>query len=84
MIVSEFIKWLQTMPQDAKVIVLEHSDDHGYYMQGGSCTTEEFNASVEWMQGEGWYMYGNHFELHSTADASGKREYTLQLGVMNK
>lgn len=80
MIVSEFIKWLQTMPQNAKVIVLSHSDDHGYYMQGGMCTTEEFNPSVEWQHGEDWYIYGLHFELNSKAG----KDYELQLGMMNK
>lgn len=80
MTVAEFIKWLQTMPQDAKVSVLSHSDGHGYYMQGGSCTTEEFYDVVEWRHGEDWYIYGNHFELNSRAG----RDYTLQLGVMNK
>lgn len=80
MIVSEFIEWLKTLPQDAKVSVLSHSDGHGYYMQGGSCTTEEFHAGVEWRQSEDWYMYGNHFELNSKAG----RDYELQIGVMNK
>ncbi|UAV84624.1 hypothetical protein PHB09_129 [Pseudomonas phage PHB09] len=80
MIVSEFIGWLKTLPQDAKVSVLSHSDGGGYYMQGGSCTTEEFHDGVEWRHGEDWYIYGNHFELNSQAG----KEYTLQLGVKNK
>ena len=80
MIVAELIEWLKTMPQDAKVVVLSHSDGHGYYMQGGSCTTEEFNTGVEWRHSEDWYVYGNHFELNSKAGY----DYELQIGVMNK
>lgn len=84
--VAEMIEWLKTMPQDAKVTVLSHSDGHGYYMQGGSCTTEEFHVGVEYQQ---WkdvgdttevdYIYGNHFEL-----AKHQGEFNLQIGVMGK
>lgn len=82
MIVSEFIEWLKTIPQEAKIMVLDHCNEHGYYMQGGSCTVTDFDNSVEWMSNNSPhdYIYGNHFELNSNAG----KEYTLQLGVMNK
>lgn len=82
--VGEMIDWLKTMPQDATVTVLSHSDGHGYYMQGGSCTTETFHNSVEWQhvgpEVDKPYVYGLHFELITHADYS----VTLQLGVMGK
>lgn len=80
MTVAEYIEWLKTMPQSAKVSVLSHSEGHGYYMQGGSCTTEEFNPSENWRHSEDWYIDGEHFELNSRAG----QEYTLQIGVMGK
>lgn len=80
--VASLIEWLQTMPQDATVTVLSHSDGHGYYMQGGSCTTEDFHNHIEYMGNalDRPYQYGVHFEL--STDKDGKA--TLQLGVMNK
>jgi len=80
MTVAEYIEWLKTMPQDAKVEVLDHSDDHGYYMQGGSCTVVEFNTTENWRHPKDWYIDGEHFELNSRTG----QEYTLQIGVMGK
>lgn len=80
--VAETIEWLKTLPQGAKVQVLSHSDEHGYYMQGGSCTVEDFHNTVEYAGSPLGkpYIYGLHFELSTAADGS----QTLQLGVMNK
>lgn len=80
--VEGMIEWLKTLPQDAKVTVLSHSDGHGCYMQGGSCTTEDFHNHIEYMGNalDRPYQYGVHFEL--STDKDGKA--TLQLGVMNK
>lgn len=86
MIVSELIEWLQTMPQDAKVLTLEHFGNCGYYQQGGTCNVTDFTDEVEMKQ---WkdegdtspveYIYGKHFELSRYHD-----EYVLQIGVHNK
>lgn len=47
MIVSEFIEWLKTQPQDAVVTCVEHTDSHNYYMQGGECSREYFSIDSE-------------------------------------
>ena len=78
--IKQFIEFLQTLPQDATVHVLSHSEAHGYYMQGGSCKVEEFTTECkEGNQGEKW-VYAEHYEL--TTDSSG--QMYLQLGVMDK
>ncbi|QNO00488.1 hypothetical protein phiPsa347_150 [Pseudomonas phage phiPsa347] len=86
MIVSEMIEWLQSMPQDAKVQVLEHHGGGGYYTQGGECYTADFTTKVDYQQ---WkepgddspveYIYGDHFELSKLGD-----ELILQIGVKDK
>lgn len=86
MIVSELIKWLETLPQDAVVQVLEHHSGTGYYDQGGNCYVEDFTAEVEYQQ---WkeegdsspaeYVYGKHFELNTVDGVK-----YLQLGVKDK
>jgi hypothetical protein len=86
MIVSEFIEWLKTMPQNAKVETLEHFGSGGYYQQGGTCNVVDFTADVEYQQ---WkdegdesppdYIYGHHFELSKYGD-----EVVLRIGVDNK
>lgn len=74
--VSEMIKWLETMPQDAKVSVLRHSRGTGYYDQGGWCTEEEFDPTVKESWSSPEYPYFKMFEL-----AGGKEVgYTLLLG----
>ena len=82
MTVSEYIEWLKTMPQSAKVTVLSHQNGHGYYDQGGNCFIEDFHNTVEWA-GENSsaekYIYGLHFELTTY-----KGEYELQIGVKDK
>lgn len=82
MIVSEFIEWLKTMPQDAKIQVLSHQSGSGYCDQGGNCSVEDFHNTIEWA-GENpskeKYIYGLHFELNTY-----KGEYELQLGVKDK
>lgn len=40
---KEFIKFLELQDQDAIVEVLVHYNGHGYYDQGGTCTTEYFD-----------------------------------------
>lgn len=35
MTVAEMIEWLKTMPQDARVVVLERLEGSGWYDQGG-------------------------------------------------
>ena len=42
--IKQFIEFLQTLPQDATVHVLSHYRDNGYYMQGGSCSVEDFTS----------------------------------------
>lgn len=86
MIVSEFIEWLKTMPQDAKIQVLSHHSGGGYYDQGGNCYVEDFHNHVEWQQykdvgdtSEVEYIYGLHFELSKS-----KGGYELQLGTKDK
>lgn len=87
MTVAEYIEWLKTMPQGAKVSTLEHFNAGGYYQQGGTCNMVDFDAKVDHQQ---WkdegddtpveYIYGDHFEL--SKDSNG--EYTLQIGVKDK
>ena len=43
MIVSELIEFLTLLNQNAIVEVLEHKAGTGYYDQGGTCRTVEFN-----------------------------------------
>lgn len=44
MTVRQFREWMETFEdQDAIVEVVVHTSDGGYYMQGGSATTEEFD-----------------------------------------
>lgn len=86
MIISDFIKWLETLPQDAVVQVLEHYSDSGWSAQGGWCYTENFTTEVDYQQ---WkeegdtspptYIYGKHFELNTLDDVK-----YLQLGVKDK
>jgi hypothetical protein len=86
MIVSEFIEWLKTMPQDAKVEVLEHYNNAGYYQQGGTCYQVDFTPEVDLIQ---WkdegdtspveYIYGKHFQMDRNKDG-----YTLAIGVKDK
>ncbi|QNO00317.1 hypothetical protein QGX21_gp080 [Pseudomonas phage phiPsa315] len=86
MIVSELIEWLQTLPQDAKIQVLDHYGGSGYYNQGGDCYITDFTTKVDYQQ---WkeegdtsppeYIYGDHFELCKVGE-----ENVLQLGVHNK
>ena len=45
--VREFIEWLKTQDQDAIVEVIKHTDEGGYYMQGGSATTVNFSLEPE-------------------------------------
>ncbi len=78
MIVSEFIEWLKTMPQDAVVEVLDHHSGSGYYDQGGNCYIEQFTPELEYPAGED-YCYGKHFELSTY-----KGVKTLQIGVKDK
>lgn len=71
--VAELREWLGTIPQDAVVSTLEHFNSGGYYQQGGTCNTVDFDAKVE-------YIYGEHFELSKNSAG----EYTLQIGVKDK
>ena len=41
--VSEFIEWLKTQDQEAKVEVLVHRSGNGYYDQGGNTYVYDFN-----------------------------------------
>jgi hypothetical protein len=78
--IKQFIKFLQTLPQDATVQVLSHSRGTGYYDQGGTCSVEDFSVECnEFQRGDKW-AYGEHYEL--TTDSSG--QMYLQLGVMDK
>ena len=78
--IKQFIEFLQTLPQDATVQVLSHYRDNGYYMQGGSCSVEDFTSFCKaGNQGTNW-AYGEHYEL--TTDKDG--QMYLQLGVMDK
>jgi hypothetical protein len=44
MTVRQMIEWMSTFEdQDAIVEVVVHSSDGGYYEQGGTAQTEEFN-----------------------------------------
>lgn len=77
--VAEMIQWLSTLPQEAKVIVLQHSRGHDYYDQGGWCTTQDFDPTevAAWSKD-----YENPFptqwELYKDSDG----EYSLTLGSM--
>lgn len=78
--IKQFIEFLQTLPQDATVQVLSHYRDNGYYMQGGSCSVEDFTSLCKpGNQGTNW-AYGEHYEL--TTGRNG--QVFLQLGVMDK
>lgn len=78
--IKQFIEFLQTLPQDATVQVLSHYRDNGYYMQGGSCSVEDFTSFCKaGNQGTNW-AYGEHYEI--TTDSNG--QMFLQLGVMDK
>ena len=44
MTVRQMIEWMSTFEdQDAIVEIVSHSNDGGYYQQGGTATVEEFN-----------------------------------------
>ena len=44
MTVAQFIEWLKTQDQSARVDVLVHSDGRSYYDQGGNVRIEHFDA----------------------------------------
>jgi hypothetical protein len=78
--IKQFLEFLQTLPQDATVQVLSHYRDNGYYMQGGSCSVEDFTSFCKaGNQGTNW-AYGEHYELTHNSDG----QVFLQLGVMDK
>lgn len=47
MVVSEFIEWLKTMPQDAEVNVLCHDSYGDYCTQGGTCREIPFTIESD-------------------------------------
>lgn len=77
--VKEMIEWLQMMPQEAKVQVLSHYQEHSVYLQGGSCKISDFSVECTDSNKGPYWAYGEHFELESRDG-----EFTLQLGVMDK
>lgn len=77
--VSEFIEWLQTMPQGAKIQVLSHTSGSGYYDQGGNCKVVDFEPTGLWRHSEDFYIDGLHFEMDTLKEVP-----TLQLGVKDK
>lgn len=52
MTVAQLIELLQTMPQDATVTVLRHTQGYGYYDQGGWCNRTDFDDSYELNNGK--------------------------------
>jgi hypothetical protein len=79
MIVSDFIEWLKTMPQDARVSVLTHESGRSYYDQGGNCSPCDFTPNVDYTFDNGLTVFGEHFEVSTY-----QNETTLQLGLMNQ
>jgi hypothetical protein len=43
--VSEFIEWLKTQDQDAIVEIVVHKTGKGYYDQGGTAGTSDFDPT---------------------------------------
>ena len=80
--VAEFRDWLLTQDQEAIVEVLHHSSGTGYYDQGGTVTTEEFDPSKEYYGCSKHHEYtdfrGNQF-VKEDHPCYGKR--ILQLGT---
>lgn len=74
--VAEMIEWLKTQPQEATIEMLSHSKGHGYYDQGGWCTTKQFDPTEKptWCHTD--YPYFSHWELSGGALDG----YTLLIG----
>ncbi|HDR2780770.1 TPA: hypothetical protein QCJ60_000002 [Enterobacter sichuanensis] len=70
--VKAFIEWLQTLPQDAIVQVIHHSNGTGYYDQGGNIDIRDFTPAPATEENK-WTEY---FELYR--DRNGNA--TLLLG----
>ena len=62
--VAEMKEWLDTLPQDAIVEILSHSQGTGYYDQGGWCTTKNFDPKEKpsWCHED--YPCFSHWELY--------------------
>lgn len=70
--VKAFIEWLQTLPQDAVVQVIHHSNGTSYYDQGGNIEIRNFTPAPANEENK-WTEY---FELYR--DTNGNA--TLLLG----
>ena len=76
--VSEMIEWLKTQDQDATVTVVKHNQcGCGYYEQGGTATTVDFDSKM-YYDGPN-YPYGVTWQFYE--DSKGNK--TLLLGVYN-
>lgn len=74
MIVSEFIEWLKTQPQNAIVEVLQHSSGSSYYEQGGCTWVEPFTLEGTTV-GE-TYIISDFYDVYEF-----KGDLYLQLGM---
>lgn len=61
--VYDMIQWLKTLPSDALVECLSHSNGTGYYDQGGWCTTEPFDIQAGSCYYEGKPLAHKFWEL---------------------
>lgn len=80
MIVSELIDWLKTIPQDAKVEVIHHTNSGcGYYEQGGTATTVDFTTELMYdFECTDGSVYGKTFEV-----SKHNGQTILTLGLLN-
>jgi hypothetical protein len=64
--VRELIEWLQTMPQEAEVEIIQHTSGRGYYDQGGNCSAEYFKTDNEYGYSDYWSLYDYKGVQHLT------------------
>jgi len=75
--VAEFITWLQTQDQEAKVQVVRHESGVGYYCQGGTASIVDFSLDPHCFLYDYIDMRGNP---HVTPDKPYYNERTLLIG----
>ena len=78
--VAQMIDWLKTMPYNAEVKVIHHTNRGcGHYEQGGTACSMDFSDFENYRSSDETYIDGTAFELYT--DSEGKQ--TLTLGKLN-
>lgn len=78
--VAQMIDWLKTMPYNAEVEVIRHSNRGcGHYEQGGHATSVKFVSDEDYRDDYSLNIDGKLFDLYT--DPHGKQ--TLTIGKLN-